>query len=581
MQELKTGSTLQDGKYRIVRKLGQGGFGITYEGEQSGLNRRVAIKEFFMKDYCNRDDDTSHVTIGSEGSRDMVAEYRRKFLKEAQLIASMEDVPHIIRIYDIFEENETAYYVMAFVDGGSLKDLVKREGRLSEQQAVGYISQVGEALAKLHERNILHLDIKPDNVLLTPQGEAMLIDFGVSKHYDEKGSQTSSTPLGLSKGYAPTEQYQQGGMSQFSPATDVYSLAATLYNLLTAQVPPEANVIFEDGFPERPSYVSERLWQAIEQAMQPRRKDRTQTVGEFLRALDSDGEATVVTPEAVVVDEGEPTVVKPQAEAGDPTVLKQPQSRVEVAPPVVEDEEDDEEEESANRWKMPLIIGIILALVGGGLAWYFLSGSSKSSNDWDTELYDDDNDSTEAVTGATTLEADSVRAADNDDEEYVVYEEEPMSDEEIERIEREIRAPRNQEVGDVAVGRIEDMDDYDPVILEEPINIPEPQTEQSKVFEVVEQMPSFPGGDAALMSFIANNIRFPAVCEDIQGRVVCSFIVERDGSISDVKVVKGVDPALDQEAKRVLKSMPRWNPGKQNGQPVRVKYTVPVTFRVQ
>ena len=174
-----------------------------------------------------------------------------------------------------------------------------------------------------------------------------------------------------------------------------------------------------------------------------------------------------------------------------------------------------------------------------------------------------------------------MRAADNDDEEYVVYEEEPMSDEEIERIEREIRAPRNQEVGDVAVGRIEDMDDYDPVILEEPINIPEPQTEQSKVFEVVEQMPSFPGGDAALMSFIANNIRFPAVCEDIQGRVVCSFIVERDGSISDVKVVKGVDPALDQEAKRVLKSMPRWNPGKQNGQPVRVKYTVPVTFRVQ
>ncbi len=107
--------------------------------------------------------------------------------------------------------------------------------------------------------------------------------------------------------------------------------------------------------------------------------------------------------------------------------------------------------------------------------------------------------------------------------------------------------------------------------------------EDTKVFEVVEQMPQFPGGDAALMQFLSSNIRYPAVAEEngIQGRVVCTFVVEKNGSITDVRVVRSVDPSLDKEAQRVIKAMPNWIPGKQNGSPVRVKYTVPVTFRLQ
>ena len=285
MQELRVDSELQGGKYRIVKKLGQGGFGITYEGVQTGLERRVAIKEFFMKDYCNRNADTSQVTIGSEGSREMVDDYRRKFLKEAQLIARMEDVKGVVRIHDIFEENQTAYYVMEFIPGGSLKQLVEQRGRLPEDEAVGYVRQVGQALQQLHSQSILHLDVKPDNILLNRQGEAVLIDFGVSKHYDKGGSQTSSTPVGLSKGFAPSEQYQQDGVNRFSPATDVYSLGATLFYLLTATAPPDANLVFEDGLPARPEYISLPVWQAIEQAMQPRKKDRTQTVVAFMQGL--------------------------------------------------------------------------------------------------------------------------------------------------------------------------------------------------------------------------------------------------------------------------------------------------------
>ena len=118
------------------------------------------------------------------------------------------------------------------------------------------------------------------------------------------------------------------------------------------------------------------------------------------------------------------------------------------------------------------------------------------------------------------------------------------------------------------------------MIINEPVK---PKEEENKVFDVVEQMPSFPGGMAALMAYLQKSIKYPPVAEEngIQGRVVCTFVVERDGSVTDVKVAKSVDPSLDKEAVRVVSAMPKWIPGKQNGQSVRVKYTLPVTFRLQ
>ena len=115
--QLSSSTLLQGGKYRIEKVLGQGGFGITYLAVQVGLNRKVAIKEFFMKEYCNRDGETSQVSVGSVGSKELVARFRQKFLKEAQTIAALEN-PHIIRIYDIFEENGTANYVMEYLQDG-------------------------------------------------------------------------------------------------------------------------------------------------------------------------------------------------------------------------------------------------------------------------------------------------------------------------------------------------------------------------------------------------------------------------------------------------------------------------------
>lgn len=246
MSLLKKNQPLQDGKYTINECLGQGGFGITYLAEQTNLGRKVAIKEFFLKEHCNRDAETLHVTIPSQGSREMVNRFKENFLKEARTIAGLSH-PNIVKIYDVFEENGTAYFVMDYIDSGDLKTLTEG-GPLLEDIAARYISQISDALEYLHGKNILHLDIKPSNILINKNQEAILIDFGISKRYDGGGDETSSTPVGISKGYAPLEQYNEG-VKKFAPSTDIYSLGATIYKLVTGQVPPEAALINEDGLP--------------------------------------------------------------------------------------------------------------------------------------------------------------------------------------------------------------------------------------------------------------------------------------------------------------------------------------------
>ena len=281
--ELKTGASLQGGKYKIEKVLGKGGFGITYLAYQQGLNRYVAVKEFFMSDYCNREESTYAVSIPSVGSREMVEKYKSKFVKEAQTIAELDN-PHIVPIYDVFEENGTAYYVMKHIAGGSLSSLVKKGKAMSVDIALKYVRQVAEALAYCHERNIAHLDVKPGNILIQ-DGVAVLIDFGISKHYNEDGDQTSSTPIGISKGYAPLEQYKKGGVTTFSPVTDIYSLGAVLFRLVTGQTPPDADEVNEDGLPEFPSDVPQYIRKAIIKAMQPKKKDRPQSIAEFFSML--------------------------------------------------------------------------------------------------------------------------------------------------------------------------------------------------------------------------------------------------------------------------------------------------------
>ena len=302
MSALQTGALLQGGKYKIEKSLGQGGFGITYLAEQTNLGRKVCIKEFFMKEYGERTESSdadsdatvlTGVSAVTSAAAEIMGRYREKFVKEARTIAKL-DHPGIVRIHDVFEENGTAYYVMDFIEGENLNDLVKREGALPEERALGYIRQVADALSYVHGHNIMHLDVKPANIIVRKSDDkAILIDFGTAKQYDSEGTQTSTTPVGLSAGYAPIEMNNPGGVQTFSPETDVYSLGATLYYLITGKNPPSASERMEmimDGEKfQLPETLSSTTANVIEQSMQARKK-RIQTVSSFLDLLDTDQE---------------------------------------------------------------------------------------------------------------------------------------------------------------------------------------------------------------------------------------------------------------------------------------------------
>lgn len=288
---LAEGTLLQNGKYKIIKVLGQGGFGITYLARQNVLERDVAIKEFFMRDFCTRSASDSEVSLGTSSNKDTIERYLRKFMKEAQTISRLEH-PNIIRIHDIFKENETAYYVMDYIDGESLSEMVKHKGLLPEKEAVTYIKAVADALKYIHQKNINHLDVKPGNIMVRrSDNHVFLLDFGLSKQYDMAGNQTSSTPLGISHGFAPIEQYSPEGIKEFSSQTDIYSLGATLYYLITGTTPPPASELFTSELSGFPDTVSEPVKEAIRKAMKPQKKNRPQNVDEFLSLLlDNDKE---------------------------------------------------------------------------------------------------------------------------------------------------------------------------------------------------------------------------------------------------------------------------------------------------
>lgn len=269
------------------------------------LKQRVAIKEFFYKEYCDRDVATSNVTVGITTNIPRVKKLKAKFIEEAQSVFAMKH-PNIVNVYDVFEENGTAYYVMDYIDGCSLNDIVKREGSISEHRAVGYIRQVAGALRYVHSLNRLHLDIKPGNIMIDRNGKAVLIDFGASKLYDEDAGENNSTLLGKTPGYAPLEQ-MGNNVVKFSPSTDIYALGATLYKLLTGQTPPSANLLATgDKLEPLPLAISENVRNAVYQSLKTMKIDRPQSIDEFLAIL---GASPIVAEESdeieIVVDSDE------------------------------------------------------------------------------------------------------------------------------------------------------------------------------------------------------------------------------------------------------------------------------------
>ena len=289
---LPNGYLLQKGKYKLKQVIGQGGFGITYKGiwhtevkGSLGAMRTevpVCIKEYFFKDYCVRDAYSFRVKVHSDTGKLLFDKFKEKLIKEAKILSEVHH-PYIVNVLEVFEENNTAYIAMEYIAGNSLKDKLAKEGMLPEAEVLRYIHQIGEALQFVHQKNI-----KPSNILIDKDNNARLIDFGVSKRYDVGEQETSTTMLTLSKGFASIEQYDNEGIQSFSPCPDIYSLGATMYNLLTGKIPTESILRATRPFArprELNPAISEQTEQVILKAMEIIPANRYQSVEEMMNAL--------------------------------------------------------------------------------------------------------------------------------------------------------------------------------------------------------------------------------------------------------------------------------------------------------
>lgn len=275
--------------YCIERVLGQGSFGITYvanvrlKGRLGAIESTamVAIKEFFLRDVSSR----NGLRVFSVSDSTLCSDYRRDFMREAQNLSRLDN-DHIVKVLETIEENDTVYYVMEYLSGGNLDQHILSHGKLSCREALDIAIQIGEALKCMHAQHMLHLDLKPLNVMRGEDGHIVLIDFGLSKCFGADGQPESSTRIGQgTTGYAPIEQHSFKKADGFMPTLDIYALGATLFKMLTGCVPPEASVVLNEGLPVdelSSAGVPPAVIALVERAMQPLRRMRHQTVGEFV-----------------------------------------------------------------------------------------------------------------------------------------------------------------------------------------------------------------------------------------------------------------------------------------------------------
>lgn len=392
---LQVGTVLH-GTYRIESYLSSGGFGNTYIAKNIEFNETYAIKEFFVKGVCQRDGNSTTISVSNTENTGNFEQQREKFKKEARRLRSLNN-PHIVKVYDLFEENGTAYYVMDYVDGENLSTRLKRtQTPLSETAVRNYLAQILDGLEAIHVAGIWHLDIKPANIMVDSHYVVKLIDFGASKQQSTAGGATASTGISYTNGYAPSEQMAQS-YDKFGPWTDFYALGATLYKLLTNQDPPSVTDLSEDETEDKhlalpmPN-VSEEMKKLVVWMMQVNRLKRPKNVDEVRKFLQQ--------PTSVNTAKSEETKAygsyQPNEESSDEETVwagKAENTKVEETKQEQKENEQASTETSSNHIALKLIaVFVVVLLVVLGIA-FLPKGARTAANvqaasaDSDTAYY--------------------------------------------------------------------------------------------------------------------------------------------------------------------------------------------------
>ena len=282
---LRMGTRLNN-RYLIQGVLGEGGFGITYVGMDEVLCQKVAVKEFFPRGAITRNNQQTNEVVSVYGTK--AANFHQgeeKFLQEARTLAQFNNVAGVVRVQDFFRENGTAYIVMEYLEGITLKQYLQTYGPISVEKMQNIFAPILEALDKIHQNGVIHRDISPDNIMCLPEGEAKLMDFGAARDYTDYSEEGLSVILKM--GFAPIEQYDSHGKQ--GPWTDIYALGATMYQCLTGRKPDDATKRSLEDTLVSPSMLGVRIAPPVEyaimRALQIRPADRYRNLGEFCEDL--------------------------------------------------------------------------------------------------------------------------------------------------------------------------------------------------------------------------------------------------------------------------------------------------------
>lgn len=286
LHQLPVGTILNN-RYEIVRSLGEGGFGITYLGHNTVLDIPVAIKEFYPKGYASRMvTQNLTVTITDKTKNAYFDKWKMKFLTEARMLAKFASLPGIVNVHDFFEQNGTAYIVMEYLDGITLKHYVEKNGPMETTEFFKSLIPVLKSLSRIHEQGLIHRDISPDNLMLMDDGFLKLYDFGAAREYSEATQSTYSVII--KPHFAPEEQYRSKGNQ--GPWTDVYSICATIYYSITGVVPDDSlERVYRDEL-KRPSVfgvdISPKIEAVLLKGMNVRSTDRYDSVIPLVNAFE-------------------------------------------------------------------------------------------------------------------------------------------------------------------------------------------------------------------------------------------------------------------------------------------------------